>query len=52
MTLLLISHKLSLVHMADQIVLIDEGKAPESGSHQELLRLNGKYKRIWTVQNS
>ncbi len=52
MTLLLISHKLSLVHMADQIILIDEGKAPESGSHQELLRLNGKYKRIWTVQNS
>ncbi|MCK4749781.1 MAG: ATP-binding cassette domain-containing protein, partial [Bacteroidales bacterium] len=51
MTLGIISHKLSLVQNADHIVLIDEGQALESGCHEELIRLNGKYRQLWSVQN-
>ncbi len=51
MTLVIISHKLSLVQNADHIVLIDEGQARESGRHKDLMRLNGLYRQLWSVQN-
>ncbi|MFC2116224.1 peptidase domain-containing ABC transporter [Bacteroidota bacterium] len=51
MTLLVISHKLSLVKNADHIILIDKGRAIESGRHDDLIQLNGLYHHIWSVQN-
>jgi len=51
LTIILITHKLSLVRDAEHIVLIDNGKAPESGKHEELMQLNGKYRQLWLAQN-
>ena len=46
----LISHRFSTVQMADRIYVIDGGRMIEQGSHQELLRLNGKYARLFRTQ--
>ena len=51
LTIILITHKISLVREADHIVLIDNGKAPESGKHEELMKLNGQYRQLWLAQN-
>ena len=42
-TVVIISHRLSTVQWADQIVVFDRGQIVESGSHEELLELKGKY---------
>lgn len=42
-TTLVIAHRLSTIENADVIVVMDQGKIVESGSHQELLALNGHY---------
>ena len=52
MSLVIISHKLSLVRDADHIVLIDDGQAMESGRHKDLMQLNGLYRQLWSAQNS
>ena len=52
MTLIIITHKLSLIRDADHIVMIDSGHSPESGRHTELLGNNGIYRQLWSVQNS
>ncbi len=52
LTIILITHKLSLIRDVDHIVLIDNGKAPESGRHEELMQLNGEYRQLWQAQNT
>jgi subfamily B ATP-binding cassette protein MsbA len=42
-TTLVIAHRLSTIENADVIVVMDEGKIVESGTHQELLDLNRHY---------
>ena len=49
-TSLVIAHRLATVKDADRIVLIDEGKIAEMGTHQELLAKNGEYARLYTTQ--
>jgi len=49
-TSLMIAHRLSTVQHADRILVLDKGEILESGSHQELLRLNGHYKRLYDLQ--
>jgi ATP-binding cassette subfamily B protein len=47
-----IAHRLSTIADADRILVLDEGKLAESGSHAELLRLDGLYAEMWMRQAS
>jgi len=48
-TTIVIAHRLSTVHHADKIVVLEEGKIIESGSHSELIKLNGQYSRLYQL---
>ncbi len=47
---ILISHRFSTVRMADQIVVLEAGRIVERGSHDELVRANGHYARLFELQ--
>jgi ATP-binding cassette subfamily B protein len=47
---ILISHRFSTVRMADQIVVLQDGRIAEHGSHDELMRLNGHYAHLFSLQ--
>jgi len=47
---ILISHRFSTVRMADQIVVIQDGRIIERGSHEELMRVNGHYAHLFSLQ--
>jgi len=49
-TAVLISHRFSTVRMADRILVIENGKMQEIGSHQELLAQNGRYAELFSLQ--
>jgi len=46
-TVIVIAHRLSTIADADQIIVIDEGKVAEKGTHTELLKSGELYKRMW-----
>lgn len=47
---ILISHRFSTVRMADQIVVIENGRIVERGSHEQLMQLNGHYSHLFSLQ--
>ncbi len=49
-TLIIVSHRVSTVKDAGHIIVLDEGKMVEQGSHEELLAQNGTYSGIFTKQ--
>ncbi|MFZ5988224.1 MAG: ABC transporter ATP-binding protein, partial [Bacillota bacterium] len=49
-TIVVIAHRLSTVKQADRILVLKEGEIVESGTHEELLKINGLYKHLCAVQ--
>jgi ABC-type multidrug transport system fused ATPase/permease subunit len=49
-TTFVIAQRLSTVQRADQILVLDQGAIVECGSHQELLRQQGHYRKIYDIQ--
>lgn len=50
-TVIMIAHRLSTVVGADRIIVLSEGHVEEDGTHEELLKNNGMYTRMWTDYN-
>lgn len=50
-TAIYISHRLSSTRFCDRIILLDHGTIAETGSHEELMKLSGKYKKLFEIQS-
>ena len=50
-TVIMIAHRLSTVVSADRIIVLDDGKIIEEGSHEQLLNRKGKYATMWADYN-
>ncbi len=50
-TVILIAHRITTLMNADQIIVMDQGKIVEHGTHEELLAQNGVYRRIYDLQS-
>jgi len=50
MNIIIVAHRLSSIKNCDKIIVIEYGKIVESGTHQELINLNGKYKELMEKQ--
>ncbi|MBM5803410.1 MAG: ABC transporter ATP-binding protein [Cyanobacteria bacterium K_DeepCast_35m_m2_155] len=51
-TVLMISHQLSAAAGADRVLVLDEGRLVQQGSHQQLLAQSGTYRRLWERQQA
>lgn len=50
-TAIVIAHRLSTIQKMDRIIVLDDGRIVEQGSHKELLRHNGIYAKFWAHQS-
>ncbi|WP_312942851.1 ABC transporter ATP-binding protein [Oscillibacter sp.] len=51
-TVLVIAHRLSTIRTADQILVFKKGEIIEQGNHEELMRMDGQYSRLFRVQSA
>jgi len=51
-TTLIIAHRLSTIVHADQILVMDQGQIIERGTHDQLLKMNGRYASMWQMQEN
>ena len=49
-TMLIIAHRLSTVKNCDKIIVMENGEIVEQGTHEELLKKQGRYYRLWEMQ--
>ncbi len=49
-TSLVIAHRLSTIYNADQIIVMSQGRIAERGKHEQLLKQNGSYARLYNAQ--
>lgn len=49
-TVIMIAHKLSIIQDADQILVIEDGSISQKGTHNELMKQIGLYKKLWDMQ--
>ncbi|NLZ85011.1 MAG: ABC transporter ATP-binding protein, partial [Acholeplasmataceae bacterium] len=49
-TMLIITHKITSAKQADKIVVIENGAVSQIGTHEELAKVDGLYKKLWDIQ--
>jgi ABC-type multidrug transport system fused ATPase/permease subunit len=47
---IIIAHRLSTIRLCDEIIVIDEGRAVEQGTHAELMKMEGLYSAFYRMQ--
>ena len=47
----MIAHRLKTIKNADHIIVLDKGSIVEEGKHEELLKNEGLYQKLWNLQN-
>jgi ATP-binding cassette subfamily B protein len=50
-TVIAIAHRLSTIARMDRLIVLEQGRIVESGTHEELLRLGGHYEKLWRHQS-
>jgi len=51
-TTFIISHRINTLSEADQILVLEDGRLVQAGTHEELINQPGLYQRVWSIQNS
>ena len=50
-SIFLISHRITTLSKADKIIVLDNGRISQEGTHEELIRQNGVYREIYEIQS-
>ena len=50
-TVIVVAHRLKTICSADNITVLDNGQVVEQGAHEELMRIEGLYYRLWSLQH-